>query len=229
MRGNLELPTRVLDVGYSRADDGLRLLTSKGTRGQWVTLSHCWGGKTPLKTTTKTLPTFELGIKLHQLPLSFQDAVTITRRLGYRYLWIYSLCIIQDSQADWASESGRMAYVYSNSVLTIAATAASDSSKGIFRSANSGRKSHLFKFSDSCKGSQLGCIWIRKGATAPNSEEPHLDKRGWMFQEELLAPRYLRYDSSKLYWSCRTSDLDEDNSSDSYTVSYDRITSQIRR
>lgn len=34
------------------------------------------------------------------LPKTGQDAVFIVRKLGFRYLWVDSLCIIQDDEDD---------------------------------------------------------------------------------------------------------------------------------
>ncbi|PQE03115.1 heterokaryon incompatibility protein [Rutstroemia sp. NJR-2017a BVV2] len=58
---------------------------------------------------------------------TFQNAVQITRALGLRYLWIDSLCIIQDDKDDWQFESAKMANIYLGSCVTIAATASFDS------------------------------------------------------------------------------------------------------
>jgi hypothetical protein len=63
---------------------------------------------------------------------TFQDAVIVTRHLGFRYLWIDSLCIIQDDKQDWEREVARMALVYKGSQLTIAATSSKDGSEGCF-------------------------------------------------------------------------------------------------
>jgi hypothetical protein len=71
-------------------------------------------------------------IPVAELPLTFQDAVNITRALSQHLLWIDSLCIIQDDQADWERESARMASVYQNAFLTIAATSSHDSKGGCF-------------------------------------------------------------------------------------------------
>jgi hypothetical protein len=46
----------------------------------------------------------------------FQDAISVTRALGIRYLWIDALCILQDSVKDWEQESANMAAVYTNSM-----------------------------------------------------------------------------------------------------------------
>ena len=65
------------------------------------------------------------------LPVNFRDAITITRALGYRYLWIDALCILQDSQTDWQSHLSQMGNIYQFAVVTIAADVASDSNTGI--------------------------------------------------------------------------------------------------
>ena len=67
-----------------------------------------------------------MGIAFQSLSKTFQDAVIISFKLGVRYLWIDSLCIIQDSISDWQQESSRMNLVYQNALFTIAAEAAAD-------------------------------------------------------------------------------------------------------
>ena len=62
--------------------------------------------------------------------LPYQDTVLISHELGVEYLWIDSLCIIQDDRNDWEIESAKMADVYSHAYLTIAATGSSTSSGG---------------------------------------------------------------------------------------------------
>jgi hypothetical protein len=67
------------------------------------------------------------------MPATFYDATVITRKLGYRYLWIDSLCIIQNSAEDWEAESQNMGNIYMNASLTIAAAGAKDSDGGMLR------------------------------------------------------------------------------------------------
>ncbi|KAH8653180.1 hypothetical protein BGZ60DRAFT_362419, partial [Tricladium varicosporioides] len=66
------------------------------------------------------------------LPLAFQHAITITRKLCIRYIWIDSLCILQDSLIGWETEFSKMASIYQNSYITIAATSPSDTFEGCF-------------------------------------------------------------------------------------------------
>lgn len=126
------LPTRVVFVGSD--DTEPHLYITCGEHARYAALSHCWGSedKSPPRTTHKTLNRRLSGMSFGELPKTFQDAVTITRRLGLQYLWIDSLCIIQDSQSDWEAEAANMATVYQNAYVTIAAEAASNSQEGCF-------------------------------------------------------------------------------------------------
>ena len=130
-----ELPTRVLDVGSKKQDP--KLVDSadiSGGEGCYVALSHCWGSRPPdLLLTSLNLRSHLNTMPFHTLAKNFQDAITVTRFLGYRYLWIDSLCIIQDSEADWQVQCSRMEMVYANAALTIAAAAAPDAHEGFLR------------------------------------------------------------------------------------------------
>ncbi|KAF2111990.1 heterokaryon incompatibility protein-domain-containing protein [Lophiotrema nucula] len=127
-----ELPTRVIDV------EDMRLHTRKiGETARYAALSHCWGNCSPVRTTMSNLDE-HLKELPGSLPQTFADAIAVTKALEIRYLWIDSLCIIQDSDEDWSSEALHMAQVYSNAVVTISADAAHDSFGG-FLSAPSRR------------------------------------------------------------------------------------------
>jgi hypothetical protein len=84
-----ELPKRVIDVSSAdKAGENVRLHErSKNNTGKYIALSHCWGKHPILTTTFETLPTFKEEIKWEILPKTFQDAITVTRELGIRYLW----------------------------------------------------------------------------------------------------------------------------------------------
>ena len=101
----IKLPTRVIDVGDDQTDP--RLVIGSGT-AEYACLSHCWGGSQPLTTTKATLADRLAGIRLEQMPKTFRDAIIVARQLDLRYLWIDSLCIIQDSADDWSKESAEM-------------------------------------------------------------------------------------------------------------------------
>jgi len=124
------LPTRVLDLGHEPRSQGIKLVETEGRTGRYIALSHCWGTSHRITTTQSTLEVMKHGIPLSELPKTFQEAVLISKDLGVSYLWIDSLCIIQDSIADWEQEASRMGHVYANSYITIAASSSVDDSSG---------------------------------------------------------------------------------------------------
>ncbi|OTB00460.1 hypothetical protein M426DRAFT_267536, partial [Hypoxylon sp. CI-4A] len=207
---NKHLPTRVLDV--SRDPDTIFLHEPNGAeKGPYIALSHCWGGIVPIMTTTKTIDDFKTGISIEAFPRTFQDAISVTRQLRCRYLWIDSLCIIQDDKEDWRRESSRMADVYGNSYVTLAATASANSYGGLFfkhdvldvkhtvkRRGRDGEDmvvnvrpalEHSPYFASTAYG-------LESSAPAP------LLERSWCFQEYLLAPRVLSFTKWEMLWVC---------------------------
>lgn len=129
------LPSRLVDVGASPTD-GCRLhLPADNETGVYLALSHCWGGLIPTRTTRDTFAAFRHRIP-EPLPPTFADAVTVTRALGVKYLWVDSLCIIQDSREDWAVQAPLMARVYGGALVTISADAAASSAQGFLAHAD---------------------------------------------------------------------------------------------
>ncbi|KAK7413384.1 hypothetical protein QQX98_007761 [Neonectria punicea] len=125
------LPTRVLDVATT--NDRVFLRETAGQKGRYLALSHSWGSTHRLTlTTANSASLLNDGILLANIPKTFQDAVKIARELNVAYVWIDSLCIIQDDAADWEAEASRMGSVYADSYLTIAALSSKDDSSGCF-------------------------------------------------------------------------------------------------
>ncbi|OIW24848.1 HET-domain-containing protein [Coniochaeta ligniaria NRRL 30616] len=135
-RGTTEvkIPTRILDIDALRngtedhhADVHL-IRTSPTQKTRYATLSHSWGPDgIDFKLTESRRAAFEERIPFADLPATHQDAIVLARKLGLRYLWIDSLCIIQDSEADCQRETAMMGDIYSNSYLTIAAVSSPSS------------------------------------------------------------------------------------------------------
>ncbi|KAL8889352.1 MAG: hypothetical protein Q9192_006032, partial [Flavoplaca navasiana] len=199
-----ELPTRLIDVGSLSKPTSCRLCVPRRgfDRYEYLTLSHVWGGASILKLTISTFESMLHEIDINDLPLTFQDAIIITRNLGYHYLWIDSLCIVQDDPDDWAFESSTMSRVYSNSTLTIAALWGNDSHSGCFVERNPlvtedcriGRWNHgnvVVRSGDQKRAQTLGFV-----KPAP------LLNRAWVLQERYLSPRTLFYGPWGLYWEC---------------------------
>jgi hypothetical protein len=129
-----EWPTRLIYVGDtdSRSVSLVETIELERSTMAYMTLSHCWGHHIPVQLLTDNYSSFLKGMKLSDLPKTYRDAIMVTRNLEVTFLWIDSLCIIQDSASDWASESSKMTQVYQNSCLNLAAGASQDSTGGLF-------------------------------------------------------------------------------------------------
>lgn len=211
----VSLPTRVLHVGDQSSSNHIRLWETGGEIGSYTTLSHCWGTSRPLITTLATMDEKKERIDLDNMDKTFQDAVAITRALGIQNLWVDSLCICQDDETDWERESSRMAEIFSNSYLTIAAASAKDGSVGCFihhsprgyvsfgYASNKGSGGKLYAF----------LVPVERGLfthdTLSLKDEP-LSSRTWTVQERILSRRSLFYCKDQTYFECKEEFKGED-------------------
>lgn len=112
-------PLRLLEV---MDGDTVRLVETEGKTLTYAILSYCWGGSQALedvKTRQKDIATRMTGFPLCSIPQTLQDSIIVARRLKIPYIWIDSMCIVQDSDKEWRTESRRMMSYYENSYLTI--------------------------------------------------------------------------------------------------------------
>lgn len=66
-----------------------------------------------------------------ELPRTFREAIALTRAMRVDYLWIDSLCIVQDDKDDWERECVTMGQLYERALLVLAAAGSSDSTQGL--------------------------------------------------------------------------------------------------
>jgi hypothetical protein len=188
-----ELPTGVLDIGYAETPNRLRLCYPEGKRGKYIALSHCWGTGEPLRTTTDNKKAHCEAIKFDDLPKVFQDAVVVTRELGIQFLWIDSLCIIQDDANDWLRESKRMDMVFASAYCTIAASSAKDSIEGFLIPRP---VKQAIRLVDNVYVCEVG------GNFNDDVGNAVLNQRGWVLQERALSPRTIHFTTTQTYWEC---------------------------
>ncbi|KAF1914234.1 heterokaryon incompatibility protein-domain-containing protein [Ampelomyces quisqualis] len=224
------LPKRILDLLLGPDSKSVVLHESQWNEneqryehGEYVALSHVWGvGKLP-KTTKQNLRSHLKGIAWDTLPRAFQEAVALTRALGIRYLWVDSLCLLQDDIQAKLEESVRMDEVFGNAFLTIAATSATDSgSQPLFPA-----KTQPFKIQATDNKGQLSKVYVREQPNhysfkAPFDEGSHMNewelpfnmskdanvhtpllKRAWAYTERLLSPRVIHFTKSEMILECR--------------------------
>ncbi|KXH68820.1 hypothetical protein CSAL01_00088 [Colletotrichum salicis] len=202
-----ELPTRVIDVGEILDTEDVRSTLTKGAKGHYVALSHCWGCAISPTLTTETQWPFQDSITVTTLPQNFRDAIAITRHLGLRFLWIDCLCIQQDSKPDWENESKRMGLVYRNSTVTISAMVSAGSKDGILKLSHTGSTKSKRATINISNRQYNQVVTIRR--KDPNGEDLRgldlntaLQTRSWTLQEYMLSPRHILYGQSMIYWRC---------------------------
>jgi len=124
------MPTRVIATSQD-GDELYSYETCPGETGRYA-LSHCWGTPEdrPPMTFRGNLSQRKQFIPVTELPEIFKDAVQLCKTLGISYLWIDSLCIIQDDAVDWAQEAARMANVYESATITPSAKGAKNCKMG---------------------------------------------------------------------------------------------------
>lgn len=213
------LPTRVIDIGCSE-EHTLKLHVSNGEAQPYACLSHCWG-KTPLLITVRSNFDAHLaGIPWHSLPRTYQEAITFLRRLRIRYLWIDSLCIIQDDRNDWSTEAAKMPSIYQGAFITVTAAMSPDIADGLF-SVTPPHKMACRRVGQLGPDGDAPSVWVREYLTHLGDSErqdgilgrwgihgpspsPHMTiySRGWCLQERLLSPRVLYFGPDELSWEC---------------------------
>ena len=216
---HVPLPSRIIDVDSSDGSK-IRVCNGFGKYANYVALSHRWvcGPMPQWVTTNAVLKSRENWFPVKTLLKSVVDAVQVTQKLGVRYLWVDSLCIIQDSLEDWEVESSRMAQVYANAHLTLFADCGRDDDYGfIFRRETNPSTTISLPKGD---GSLL-TLNIRRSSSSSfkanqfslfptNVEASYLSNRGWIFQERILSHRILHFGKDQMFWECNEGTFAED-------------------
>lgn len=221
----VDLPHRVLDVKGVSGDEGvIRLVETEigdvERKGQYVALSHRWpvNPKQHFMTTRPALEQRKKAIRVEDMPVTYRDAVMVTRRLGVRYLWIDSLCIIQDDAGDWEREAALMGSIYHNSTVTVMAATSIKGRNGEVGASKQEVEYSKNGFLGKRKGTKeqarvrleyvdeswrkTGDYWevVDRGNTELVDRNMELLTRGWVMQEEMLPRRRIMYTPDQLVW-----------------------------
>lgn len=208
-------PSRLLDLEPFDESGDVRLIECESEAKQqilrFVCLSHCWGelSNRPKTTTKETLLQHLERIPHVQLSKTFQDAIRITRQVGERYLWIDSLCIVQDDPQDWEEQSARMPSIYGGATLTIAALSAEDGRGGCCVDPQIGGFVDIHAGSHPVRFFQYPPVhWHALYGDDKFHFEGHgsnpLRTRAWTLQERYLSTRNIHYANGVLLWECKT-------------------------
>ena len=222
------LPKRLLSVGTTEADE-IKLVSVEHPV-TYAALSYCWGGSARFETTTANKTSHMRAIEMSSLPRTFRDAITVTRCLGMKHIWIDALCIIQDDPLDLEEEFPKMGAIYSGCKLAIIATQAQDSNAGFLTRSTSDRCVIRAKYGDQPVEIYAGKgIW--HGGSSSNIPSQisgcPVYGRGWCFQEMLLAPRSIHFGPWEMIFRCRYGEKCECTGFDYQFSPNDRYTNSL--
>ncbi|OAG34887.1 hypothetical protein AYO21_10937 [Fonsecaea monophora] len=213
------LPTRVIDI--TKADQ-LALVESNGARGHYLCLSHRWIDTDHMpRCTLRNISTLKENIPWIWITPTFQDAITFARQFStwhrteyadpmpIRYIWIDSLCIIQDSVEDWEKESKLMGSVYEGAILTVAAatgqnacfSVADPTHRGFCVSGIQHDKTRIY-VREALTHPDLNCPSVRSLTSKAPTSSLDLLTRGWVLQERLLSRRFVLFTPLEIMWEC---------------------------
>ena len=144
------------------------------------------------------------GFEPEQAPATFRDAIKVARALGTRYLWIDSLCIIQNDREDWERESSRMGDIYEKAYLTIAASQATGDDEGFLMQ----RPPVAHSLRMISPDGDAANVHLRPQQNSYDSDDA-LQSRAWTLQERYLSRRKLRFLKNKILWECQCTSWDE--------------------
>lgn len=172
----------------------------------YVTLSYVWGKKDSLRCVRANLQSLQQAGALSKpefeplIPHTIRDAMRLVAMFGERYLWVDSLCIVQDDEAAKPSELNKMAAIYSSSCLTIIAADAEDSWEGL-KGITKPRNFVQTVVPLGSKGPLVEELARGDTDTSYYSDRTYY-RRGWCFQEYMFARRRLIFDKI-VRWHCQ--------------------------
>ncbi|KAH7391622.1 heterokaryon incompatibility protein-domain-containing protein [Cadophora sp. MPI-SDFR-AT-0126] len=221
------LPKRLIEVGEEKTRKARCVLSSSiQSAARYAALSYCWGssdsGHIPVVLEKNNSDQFHEELPVGSVPKTIQEAIEATRRLSIPFLWVDSLCIMQDDEKEWAEEGSRMCEIYEGATVTIVALAAHDSSEGLFfdredtqsPTSNTARsiKGPTLPLALTSKTPVLGHVNLtvfprhQEIFEAERSWQHELDSstwntRCWTLQERLLSRRILYFGKYQIFWN----------------------------
>ncbi|KAK1081767.1 hypothetical protein LTR33_004416 [Friedmanniomyces endolithicus] len=200
---------RLIDV------DELRVIVAEKPQScRYVALSYVWGGADVLKLTSDNIHEIseEEGLKdsLALLPRTILDAMQVTKAAGERYLWVDSLCILQDNSEESSEQIANMDRVYGSALFTIVAADGEHADVGLCGVRNEvfvdagdeGTPRHIVQPTASLKNDLTVIAPFERSRATPISRR-NWESRAWTFQERHLSRRMLFFGNNEMVWHCR--------------------------
>ena len=199
------IPTRLIKIAGGPDQLQLKIVNDddmeEHDRSIYAALSYCWGGDQPNKLTQGSYDLYKGKIPWETLPKAIQDSARTVHALGFHYIWIDSMCIIQDSKEDKEAEISQMTKVYAHATLTVVNKRGDKVTDGFLhpRTLPSGTSSIQFRTNDG----QTHRLTLLFRDVYHEEENVAINTRGWTLQEYLLSRRRLVIGTWSTEWHCR--------------------------
>jgi hypothetical protein len=212
------LPKIVIQVASPEGPIPCRLVEPRDLLGQYIALSYCWG-KQYYVLTAENKKDLMIRLDENRLPQTILDAIYTTRQLGYQFLWIDALCIVQNSATEKAEDIANMNKTYQGAALTIVAGSASSASEGFLHPKRpisqmlidvQRNPNKEFKIPCKCAEDEYITVGVKEMEPSSSFMDP-IVRRAWTFQETLLSPRLLSYSCHTLTWHCKAASINLDD------------------
>ncbi|KAF9220603.1 HET-domain-containing protein [Gyrodon lividus] len=186
-------PTFVIDVIDA-------CLVDAPSECRYIALSYVWGTGAVFRHLQENSTSLRNPGVLSSLsiPMTIRDAMIVVHAIGERYLWVDSICIIQDDLQMQQTEIVRMGSIYSNALFTIIGVSGDNANSGL-PGVRPGTRKQLQRIVKLASGEVLSGIDFRPGSI----DDTIWGKRAWTFQERVLSTKTLMFSDSQVSWSCR--------------------------
>ncbi|KAF2657418.1 HET-domain-containing protein [Lophiostoma macrostomum CBS 122681] len=207
-------PERLLSVRVCDGKPSIKIIETRHQRPQsaYIALSHCWGSTQFVSTTSENLQFHKHMIDSASLSRTFQDVITVAQRLDVSYIWIDSLCIIQDQEDDWARHAEQMDKIYENALFVVAAVSSPAGSVPFLGpDAPTNRQAYgavdlTYTIKDEAGiDGPIVATKVRRLDPRISSRWVHgpLEERAWAMQERYCAVRAIFFTREEVKWHCR--------------------------
>lgn len=192
---SFQSPTFLIDVIDS-------CLVDAPSECRYVALSYVWGTSAVFKHLQENSTSLRSPGVFNSLPIpmTIRDAMTVVHAIKERYLWVDSICIIQNDLKMQQTEILRMGSIYSNALFTIIGASGDNANSGL-PGVRHGTREQVQRVVKLDGGEVLSGIDFRPGSI----DDTIWGKRAWTFQERVLSTRVLIFSDAQVFWSCRRS------------------------
>ena len=180
-------------------DCSTRSIITPSGDSPYVALSYRWGEShsNPQEEQTDMLP--------ENLPATIEDAILVTRSLGFQYLWVDKYCVLQKDQSDFKHQIRQMHLIYRSAQITIIAGGSMDAVSGL-----AGISTPRASMQTKGRYGKLNLITFSLWPWTPVVFTEGWNNRGWTFQESYFSQRRLIFTDEQVLFDCNEGVISED-------------------